>query len=220
MSEYLRGELVPFTSEAFRDYDKVAAKKYTDEISEAAKGLALIDGKLWEEVRQPVYQIVRPMHYERQRFAAWVKVSHLDDSADKREIIPLSDWEQAVDTIKSRFGDELSPEWQAEVYLPDVFTFDFTAKLVLDDLVKAKNAHYASIGSTDVETMTAWAHFRDAVDRAVASPTDALIDDAIDRYGKEYRESPQPNKDGISYLKVAQDRWTMRVIAPSSARLG
>lgn len=220
VSEYLRGELVPFTSEAFRDYDKVAAKKYTDEISEAAKGLALIDGKLWEEVRQPVYQIVRPMHYERQRFAAWVKVSHLDDSADKREIIPLSDWEQAVDTIKSRFGDELSPEWQAEVYLPDVFTFDFTAKLVLDDLVKAKNAHYASIGSTDVETMTAWAHFRDAVDRAVASPTDALIDDAIDRYGKEYRESPQPNKDGISYLKVAQDRWTMRVIAPSSARLG
>lgn len=220
VSEYLRGELVPFTSAAFKDYDKVAAKKYLDEIACAAKRLALIDGKLWEEVQQPVYSIVRPMYYGQQRYDAWVQVKHLDDNADKREIIPLSDWEQAVDTIKTRFGDQLSPAWKAEVYLPDVFTFDFTAKLVLDDLVKAINAHYSSIGSADIETMMAWANFRDAVDRAVASPADGLIDEAFDRYGKEYRNSPQPNKDGISYLNVAQDRWTMRIIAPSLSRLG
>jgi hypothetical protein len=220
VSEYLRGELAPFTSEAFRDYDKAAAKKYTDETIDAAKGLALIAGTLWVEVRQPVYEIVQPMHHERQRFSAWVKVKPLNDNMDKREVIPLSDWEQASDTIKTRFGDDLSPEWQAEVYLPDVFTFDFTGKLVLEDLIKARNAHYSSIGSADEETVMAWVRFRDAVDRAVASPTDELIDAAIDRYGSDYRNSPQPSKDGVSHLNVAQDRWTMRVIAPSSARLG
>lgn len=220
VSEYLRGELLPFNSEAFRDYDKDTAKKYCDEIAQSARNLALIDGKLWQEVTQPVYEIVKPMHFDRQRFGAWVKVGHLADNADKNELVPLSDWEQAVSTIKSRFGDELSAEWQAEVYLPDVFTFDFTTKLVLDDLVQARDAHYKSIGSADEETVVAWVRFRDAVDRAVASPTEELIDQAIDHFGNDYRLSPQPNKDGLSHLNVAQDRWTMRVIAPPSARLG
>jgi hypothetical protein len=220
VSEYLRGELMPFTSEAFKDYDKAAAKKYTDEIVDSAKSLAMIDGLLWEEVGQPVYKIVSPMHYERQRYSAWVQVEHLADDTNRCEIIPLSNWEDAVDTIKTRFGDDLSAEWQAQVYLPDVFTFDFTNKLVLDDLTRAKDAHYKSIGSADEETIIAWVRFRDAVDRAIVSPNDALIDDAIDRYGNAYRMSPQPNKDGISYLNNAQDRWNMRVIAPASSRLG
>ena len=220
VSEYLRGELLPFNSEAFRDYDKVVAKKYCDEILEAAGKLALIDGKLWQEVSQPVYKIVEPMHFDRQRFGAWVKVEHLSDSADQSSIIPLSDWDQAVSTIKARFGDDLSPEWQAEVYLHDVFSFDFTTKLVLDDLIKARNAHYSSIGSADEETVVAWVRFRDAVDRAVATPSDDLIDQAIENYGNDYRLSPGPRQDALSHLKVAQDRWTMRVIAPPSARLG
>jgi hypothetical protein len=220
VSEYLRGELQPFNSEAFKDYDRVRAQKNIDEMLETAKSLALIDGKVWKEIAQPVYSIVSPMHFRDQRYGAWVQVKPLSDDMDKREIVALSAWEEAVHIIKTRFGDTLSERWKAEVNLPDVFGFDFTKPVVLEDLTKARDAQLKAIGNADTETMIAWAHFRDAVDRAIESSTDEAIDEAIDHYGKMYRESPQPSQDAIKHLLIAEDRWTMRVITPSSLRLG
>lgn len=220
VSQYLRGELQSFESDAFKDYDRVRAKEKIDHVLKTATSLALIDGKVWKEIAQPVYIINPPMNFHGERHGAWVNVKPMSDDLNKSEIIPLSAWDEAVDTIKNRFGDTLSDYWKADVNLPEVFGFDFTRQIVIADLEKARDAQYKNIGSAHADTVIAWVHFRDAVDRAVASPTDQAIDEAIEHFGKAYRESPQPSNDAVKHLLIAEDRWTMRVISSSSLRLG
>jgi hypothetical protein len=216
VSEFLRGELVAFDSPVFRSYDLDLARNLISKADSRAKERVLIDGLLWREVNQPIYRLVRPVREENMQFDAFLTVDHLNETMRHSTVFALNQWDEGADYIKERFKTDPDENDKAEVYLTDVFGFDFSHALIMDALDKAVEVQRAKIGNADLETMLAWANFRDAVRRAHDNPNERTFAEAINRYGAEYRASPQADKWAFDHLQKAEEHWNMSAVPARS----
>lgn len=217
LSEYLRGQ-APHFEDAFHWYDKDAVAKFIEPIRKIASETIFVDGFVWRLVDEPVYQIQLPYFHEGERFASYISVESSAKSTDaKSRQFSLSAFEDACDTLRDLYRDNVEATDAATVFLPDVFKFDATYDVVLTELQSAVNAQYNSIGAADISTLIAWGHFRDAVNRATQSLDADDISSALNDFGGAYRDSPGANGRAIVSLDKAAKRWALRPINVNTA---
>lgn len=210
-ADYRKGEVAEFDADHVFNYDKSTLNTMITGVQEAASDLALIDGYLYQRSPEPYYKVKGPSDGADEPSVSVVVAGQSKDRSVTNEFA-LSNFDEASDYAERMFGQALNNANAAVVLIPDAFSLDRTREAVLELLDKALSEHAPDLAFADIVTMLAWAHLRDAVQRAERSNDPMTMDDVFEVHAERYTAAPEAKPRAAFYLKQARDRWSLRPV--------
>ena len=210
-AEYRKGEVPEFDEDRVFNYDKKALATRVKAVQDAAADLALIDGFLYQRSLEPYYKVKGPSESEEEPSLSVVVAGQSKDRSVTNEFA-LSNFDDACEYAKRMYGHRFKVEDAANVLIPEAFTLDRTRDAVLELVDKALSDHAPYLTSSNIETMMAWGHLRDAIERALRSTDPATVDALFETYATAYSDASGARTQAVSYLDQARERWSLRPI--------
>lgn len=216
-SDYRKGEVAEFDEDRVFNYDKNALTEKIRAVQEAAADLALIDGCLYQRSPELYYKVKGPFEGEERPTLSVVVAGQSKDRSVTNEFA-LSNFADASDYAQRVYGHALEADDAADVLIPQAFILDRTRDAVLELLDKALSEHAPYLTSSNIETMMAWGHLRDAVETAIRNADPAAVDAIFETRAKAYSNASGARAQAIYYLDQARERWSLRPIHSFSER--
>lgn len=177
--------------------------------------LVVIEGKIWTPVAEPVYVFDFHTYYNAPSHLT-VKVAPISKLDGRRKrVFGLNEWSIVADAAADEFGRTPNEAEMAEVLIPAAFTYRGVIPQVLESLVETYRYEGDLIQNMNKDNILRWAEFRDAVQKAAASPDDEeVVADAIDEAIRYMNGCTEMSLRSLSALKRVVNFWDMRPITP------
>lgn len=206
------GHLKQFNPEEFHSFDPAAIETAISVVQQNIADIIVIDGLVCKRVPEPVYKVNPPTGFtDGEPYLTIVPEGTAKDKSATNEF-SLTAFDDASDYAQRYYGTGFAQTEAATILVPEAFRFDRTVDAVLDFLVDAVEEHASHLRHTDIETLTRWAKFRDAVDEALGARSPQSVDRALQAFSAEYKSCPAPRSRSIDLGERALERWNTRPI--------
>jgi hypothetical protein len=210
-ADYRKGEVAAFDENRVFNYDKNTLTAKIEAVQAAAGDLALIDGFLYQRSPEPYYKVKGPSESEERPSLSIMVAGQSKDRSVANEFA-LSNFEDASDYAYRMYGQTLRAEDAATVLIPQAFTLDRTRDAVLELLDKALSEHAPYLTSSNIGTMIAWGHLRDAIQTAERTTDPTALDAIFEAHAENYSAAADARRQAVLLLDQARERWSMRPI--------
>lgn len=179
-----------------------------ERLAALAKETLIIDGEIWVEASEPVYEIGQTSFFTHHN-STFVNVTNVNSIKDDKCIYRADRFEDALDAIDAYLPLPRGSITEINVYIPEAVTYETETKALVRGVEETKGMLSSEVVVMPTQAAIAWFGVRDALNDYYSQPDEKSLE-ALLSAAESLSEYADEDSYTMTPLMSSLDRWKNR----------